>query len=737
MLRTERVYVSGQYPVPAETGVLVSVAIVLEFNMAMNEDTLNAYNVQLRDVNHNAVSTTLEYDAFRKRLTITPEAQLDPATVYYVFVRGNERDDGDTTYIGGVLSVDNDVLPGYYQTFFVTEDAALDTPVLVFPPDFSSVPQAEEEWENGMFEWAEVEVYATDTTTTSVDDGYMLEDTIIINGVSIVIPATTATTSAETNALTIINAINDADVPVVATLASNALITLRHNTVGSENQVVIEDLGTYNYGNLDELGEYIANPLAPPENAYVISCDDVTYDIQVDIDTTFADPVFTSSDIATLYITPGSLLPTDTQLYWRVRASTTTAESAWSDPGTFWNGSQTTETDADGTPLVSPYYVPFRVVSTSPEADSANNYVQTITVTFNDYVYYGSVSDSSITVVGKSMVSWDFDIGTIDGTVSLSSDGRSLVFTPDISFGAIIVWGAEPDSWDPDTVNIYRATARDGKYTLLDSIAYTEDGGTYTDTSVSGDDLYWYKVEYCDASGNPYPKSGPIAGRSGGFRDNQIYMVTVDSSVYSSDGSTTESEGTALGSDYTFYFTSHLYPLYINLSQLETIVGAGLLAKFSTIDIYSMMIYNSYAAYNLAWDGNLNSMEYSLQQFSELDTILGTQARYFACFVTYQTAADLLRRDKMLSGATGLDIEMGDMAVRDVVAAKGIIDPTIQAYDLKAMECLMQFSSSFYDDVANWAVRAAPWEGYYYSPYGPWEKRSWWSDKYQGYPYGY
>jgi hypothetical protein len=737
MLRTDRVDITGQYPAPAATDVLVTTAIVLEFNMAMNEDTLNDYNIQLRDVNHTSVAVTLSYDAFRRRLTITPDADLNPGATYYVFVRGNERDDADTTYIGGVLSVDDEVFVGYYQTFFITEESALEAPVLTFPPDFSSVAQSEAEWDNGMFEWEQVDLYATGTTTTAVEAGAMLTDTIIINGESIVIPATTGSSSADQNAQTIIDAINASDAPVVASLTPSSLITIRHNTTGSTNKVIIEDTGTYDYGSLDTLGSYIANPLAPPANAYVITTEDVTYDIQVDIDTTFANPVFESTSVATLYITPGTLLPVNTQLYWRVRAKTSTVTSRWSNPLTFYNGTEILETSADGTPIVSPYYDPFVVESTSPENDTANNYLQTITVTFNDHVYHSSVDNNSISVVGKSLVSWDSDVGEIDGTVAISSDGKSLVFTPTISFGATITWGTVPSSWTVTKVHIYKSSSKDGLYTFLAEQADTGIGGTYTDTSVSGDDLYWYRLEFLDASDNPYPRSEPIAGRSGGFRDNQIYRVTVESDVYSSSGATTEAQGVALGSDYVFYFTTRLFPLYISLTQLEAIVGTNLLSKFSTIDIYSMMTYNSYAAYNLAWNANLDSMEYSVQQFSEVDDILGLQVRYFTCFVAYQTAADLLKREKLMSGGSGMDIQIGDMSIKDVVAAKGIIDPNIQAYITKAEECLQGFSSSFYDDVANWAVKASPFEGYFYSPYGPWESRSWWSDKYQGYPTGY
>lgn len=736
-LSTNRVYITGQFPAGASTDVLVTTSIVLEFNMAMNEDTLTSYNIQLKINNDTIVATTFSYDVFRHRLTITPDENLDPSTTYYVFVRGNERDDQDTTYIAGVLSVDDDVYIGYYQTFFITEASALESPVLSFPPDFSSVAQADAEWADGMFEWTRVDLFATDTTTTSVLSGIMVTDTIIINGESIIIPATTGAPSADNNAQTIIDAINDSDAPVVASLSPSSLITLRHNTVGTENKVVIESEGTYDYGNLVELGDYIANPLAPPANAYVIVTEDVVYDIQIDVNTLFADPVFSSSDITTLYITPGSNLPVNTQLYWRVRATTSTTESAWSDPGTFYNGTEMLETDADGTPIVSPFYDPFNVVSTDPANDTANNYLQTVIVTFNDYIYASGFDDNSITITGKSMVAWASDLGDITGTVTISSDGKSLVFTPTISFGATITWGAVPASWTPTIVKIYKSTSKEGLYIYLAQQEYIADGDTYTDTTVTGDDLFWYRIEFNDTDGNPYPKSKPIAGRSGGFRDNQIYRVTVTSDIYSSSGSTTEAQGVALGSEYVFYFTTRLYPLYISFTQLEAVVGANMLSKFSTIDINSMMTYNSFVAYNMALSVNLNSMEYTVQQFGDIDGMLGLQSKYFTCFVLYQTVADILKRDKLLSGSSGMAIQIGDMSVRDVTAAKGIIDPNIQSYEIKAAECLSHFSASFYNDVASWAVKASPYEGYFYSPYGPWEIRSWWSDRYMGYPRGF
>jgi len=752
---TDQVYVNVS-PSPAETNVSVDGVLTIQFSMDMIEETLNSSNIRLLKSGLELVELSFEYDAFRRILVATPAASLEPHTTYYIHILGNERDEADGLPLAGVLGVGDKVLIGAYSTFFVTEYSALEAPILTFPPNASYVSQFETTVPEEMFYWQEVEVYANDTTTTPVASGILQAETYTINGIAVALATQVNSYTGADNAVIIATAINEAGASVVAQGNADGTITLRHSSTGSANQVIIADVGVLNQGNLDELGELDGTD-------YIITAVDPTYEIEIAEDSIFSDPVFSQDAIYTLSITPGTTLP-QVQLYWRVRASIPTATSDWSLIGTFYNG---LEAAADSSGIsIAPYYDPFKIISHSPLVDEINVYLTQIDVTFSDEVYAGSVTDSSISVVGKSLVSWEDDIGNITGTVELSEDQLTLTFYPSISFGATVTWAAPPSSWNIDHIYIYRSASKVGKYALLDVVYLDEatlpddqelpedltpetgdiwetdtwtinpfDGsGTYVDSS-AGQYTYWYRIEFANPDDYRYPQLVPIAGRYGGFADNQIYRVAVDGDLYSSDDAVTEAAALALGSDYVFYFTSRLYPLYINITDLETQLGAEFMSKFSDLDVITLILYNSWAAYRMNKNYTLNSTEYSLEQFGQLG--MADKAKYFACFVLYRTMRDLLQREMYASGAMGRSVTIGDFSQRDILAGTGKIHPRIHELDMAAKDCLNMFSNAFYDSVANYAVKAAKKKGYYYSPYAPYEGRSWWSDKWGGFPQGW
>jgi len=751
---TNRVRIINQSPTPSQTGVLITATVVVEFNLDMEPTTLTESNVLLLKNGTDVVDIAITYDEFRRQMTLTPSADLDPGTKYYVLIRGTEDDEDDSPEIAGVLGVDDEPLIGYYSTFFTTEFSALDAPVLSRPPIGAAVSHIDIEPPDQLLYWNESEVYATDTTTTPVAVGAILADTYIINNVTVTITARTTLKSSHDNAIQLAAYINASGAPIVASANANGTITLTSNATGSDNPVVIESVGTYDMANLSELGTYMANPLAPPGSAYVVEAEDVTYQVQIAEDSLFSSPEVDVDSIEDLYYTPGAILPT-AQLYWRVRAKTATVTSSWSEIRTFYNGIQEGDDITDGDIYVSPIGDPFLVTSHSPVSDSVNNYNYQITITFNEDVYVDSVTDDCIEVIGKSLLAWESDVGEILGTCELQDDGRTITFTPTISWGATISWAAPPSTWNVDTIRIYRSTSKDGVYTLIDTIypSTTPDylPTTYTDTSVVSTDqtIYWYRVEFLgtpnststpdedwwpettptDELYNAYPQYAPIMGRTGGFMDNQIYRVTVSKDIYSSSGSTTTTKDVALGQDYTFYFTSKIYPLYATITELETVVGPEFLTKFSTIDVYSMLMYNSYSAYHATIFTALTSPEYTLEQFVDLDYYLGLKRKYFTCYVVNKTAYDMLKRVNHIDAQIGRSVQIGDFKIADSSAGADGIDPRIEDFLALAQACLMQFSNAFYNNVATWAIKASPMEYYGYPPYAPpYERRSWWSD---------
>ena len=751
---TNRLRIVNQSPTSSQTGVLVTTVVIVEFNLDMNPITLTESNVMLLKNCIDVVSVSFSSDEFRRQLILTPDSDLDPGSKYYIFIRGTEDDEDETPEIAGVLGVDDEVLIGYYNSFFTTEFSTIEAPVLTRPPIGAAVSHVDIEPPDELFYWQAVEIYATDTTTTPVASGAILSDTYVINNINVTVVARSTLKSSHDNALQLAEYINAAGAPLIASINADGTITLTSNVVGSSNPVVIESVGTYDMANLSELGTYEANPLAPPGSAYVIETEDVTYQIQVADDSLFSTPIVDISDIIDVYYTPGATLPSE-QLYWRVRAKTSIVTSSWSEIFTFYNGIQEGDDITDGDVYVSPIGDPFLVTGHSPDRDSINNYGIQIRITFNEDIYIDSVTNGCIEVTGKALFAWDDDIGNIEGTCELQDDCRTIVFTPNISFGAIISWSNPPSNWNVDTIRIYRSTSKAGMYTLIDTVlpSTTPDylPTTYIDTTVdsTSNTVYWYRVEFLgtpnetstpdedwwpgttpdDGLYNAYPQYEPIMGRSGGFMDNQIYRVTVSRDIYSSSGGTTITKETALGQDYVFYFTSRIYPLYASITELETLVGPEFLTKFSTIDIYSMLLYNSYAAYQSTIFTALSSPEYTLSQFSSLSPYLGLKVKYFTCYVVNKTAYDMMRRVNTVDGQIGRAVQIGDFSIADSSAGATSIDPRIDDFLQVALACLAQFSNAFYNNVAKWAIKASPLEGYAYSPYTPWEKRSFWSDK--------
>jgi hypothetical protein len=141
-------------------------------------------------------------------------------------------------------------------------------------------------------------------------------------------------------------------------------------------------------------------------------------------------------------------------------------------------------------------------------------------------------------------------------------------------------------------------------------------------------------------------------------------------------------------------------------------------------------MYNSFAAYNSTIFTALNSPEYTIEQFASLSPYLGMKVKYFVCYVVNKTAYDMLRRINHIDGQIGKSVQIGDFKISDSSAGAKNIDPRIEDFLAVAQSCLAQFTNSFYENVASWAIKASPSEYYGYPPYAPpYERRSWWSDK--------
>ena len=181
---TNRLRVINQSPTPSQTGVLVTAAVLVEFNIDVEPTTLTESNVLLLKNGIDVVDVTFSYDEFRRQLTITPNSDLDPGTKYYIFIRGTEDDETDDPDIAGVLGVDDEVLIGYYSSFFTTEFSTITAPTLSRPANGAAVSHVDIEPPDQLVYWNEVEVYATDTTTTPVASGAILADTYTINNVA-------------------------------------------------------------------------------------------------------------------------------------------------------------------------------------------------------------------------------------------------------------------------------------------------------------------------------------------------------------------------------------------------------------------------------------------------------------------------------------------------------------------------------------------------------------------------
>jgi hypothetical protein len=123
---------------------------------------------------------------------------------------------------------------------------------------------------------------------------------------------------------------------------------------------------------------------------------------------------------------------------------------------------------------------------------------------------------------------------------------------------------------DPDVngVNFYESPSQLGtyiyKYTA--TITSSSTSATYPD----GNPYFWYKISFKDASGNEGPLSDPVYG--GGaiiLKENQVITFILDSTIQATDGST-------LGSEYEFYFTTVYNPIYASLRRVKLESGAYL-----------------------------------------------------------------------------------------------------------------------------------------------------------------
>ncbi len=716
-----RLRVVDMYPPPTSTGLAIDSTFTLEFNVDLDIDTINSVNVKIMEATtFSEVAVTFSYDDLYRRLTITPSA-LDPGTTYYVYVRGTETDVSSDPVEAGILGSNGEQLIGYIAYPFSTEASGLETPVITYPPNGMAISQDDTTPEE-MFYWSTISVYANDSTTTVVDAGTLDADVYIINGATITISADVNSKSSYDNAVDIATAINSSDAGIIASANADGTLLLRHNTAGSANQIVIEDVGTYNAAHLDTIGTLMANPLAPPTNAYVVSTEDVLYEIQISEDRTFSNPVVSVDGISTPYYTPGSLLDSK-QYFVRVKAYISTESSIWSTIGYFYVGI-VDETDAGYTYVDN--LETFKVESTSPENDSVNNFPNYITITFNRDVWVDSVGTTSVQVVGRSLIPDGEDVGELQGTVSVSDD--TITWTPTITFSTIVDIVAPDVSWSATAYSVYRSTSKYGFYTPIATVSWVEGtttDTTYTDSSATTGIIYWYRIEWSDDAGNRYPKTSPQQPRHTGFIDNQEYRVTISGSILSSDESTTASAYVSLGNDYIFYFTTRLYPLYASLQQLEIVLTPAKLEGRSTIELYSILLYNSLAAFTFNALDAIPSQEYSIQQFASISDVMGAYAKYYVCYVVNKSAYDILAL-QYREGWTGSNVTIGDFSYKDNIASRKSVDPMMQNLLDIATGCLTIFSNHITDDVFTWTKKA---NDYYHSPYYVGETRSWWSDK--------
>jgi methionine-rich copper-binding protein CopC len=118
-------------PADGSTGVAINSAITVQFDNAMNADTLGTGTLVLQDSAGNTIATSVSYDADTDTATITPSAVLANSTTYTLTVEGGAD---------GVADTGGDTLSSDFTASFTT--VALPTVVAVAPPDNATTVSA-------------------------------------------------------------------------------------------------------------------------------------------------------------------------------------------------------------------------------------------------------------------------------------------------------------------------------------------------------------------------------------------------------------------------------------------------------------------------------------------------------------------------------------------------------------------------------------------------------------------
>lgn len=80
-------------PAPNETDVALDEKITIRFSKPMKESTITATNIYLKKSSSSSkVSASLSYNSSTRTVTLTPSANLEPDTVYYVYVTASVKD---------------------------------------------------------------------------------------------------------------------------------------------------------------------------------------------------------------------------------------------------------------------------------------------------------------------------------------------------------------------------------------------------------------------------------------------------------------------------------------------------------------------------------------------------------------------------------------------------------------------------------------------------------------------
>jgi hypothetical protein len=159
------------------------------------------------------------------------------------------------------------------------------------------------------------------------------------------------------------------------------------------------------------------------------------------------------------------------------------------------------------------------------------------------------------------------------------------------------------------------------------------------------------------------------------FRENQEITVTIPSSITATDTSTT-------ATDYSFYFTTKMFPLYAGPQRVRTELG-DLIADVSDDTIFRLLYHNSILSifYSNDWVNLLRPFVTTRVTGFEaivirpafiVDPVTGAPPAYVTEYVTAKTEADLIKArylnlmDQLfLAGGPGASKMLADLRISE------------------------------------------------------------------------